>query len=172
MYTYDYYYSPYDVVQPRGEYSSAVAGGIAGLFAGAFAMIWIILLALSIVYLIGLWKMFKKANVDGWESLIPIHNTVVELQLGGIKSYWVFLTFIPFVNLIIYCWKSIRLAKAYGKDVGFGIGLILLPWIFVPILGFGTAQYVGIQDNSNMNQNNNTSNVNQDGSFNTNSSEQ
>ena len=28
------------------------------------------------------------------------------------------------------------------EGIGFGIGLIFLPFIFLPILGFGDAQYV------------------------------
>ena len=35
------------------------------------------------------------------------------------------------------------LTKAFGKGVGFAVGLILLPFIFMPVLGFGDAQYVG-----------------------------
>ena len=44
-------------------------------------------------------------------------------------------------------WRSVKedvdLAKSFGKGVGFGIGLILLPIIFFPILGFGSATYQG-----------------------------
>ena len=50
---------------------------------------------------------------------------------------------IPFVNLIIAIILLIDLAKSFGKGVGFGIGLLLLPFIFFPILGFGSAQYQG-----------------------------
>ena len=35
----------------------------------------------------------------------------------------------------------VELAKKFGQGVGFAIGLILLPFIFFPILGFGSAQY-------------------------------
>jgi hypothetical protein len=41
--------------------------------------------------------------------------------------------------VIIY----IDLAKSFGKDVVWGIGMILLPFIFIPLLGFGDAKYVG-----------------------------
>ena len=34
-------------------------------------------------------------------------------------------------------------AKSFGKGTGFAIGLLLLPIIFFPILGFGSAQYQG-----------------------------
>ena len=34
-----------------------------------------------------------------------------------------------------------KLAKAFGQSTGFAVGLILLPLVFQPILGFGKAQY-------------------------------
>jgi hypothetical protein len=37
----------------------------------------------------------------------------------------------------------VALAAKFGKGVGFAIGLIFLPFIFYPILGFGDAQYSG-----------------------------
>jgi hypothetical protein len=49
---------------------------------------------------------------------------------------------VNFVVLIILC---IDLAKAFGKGAGFAVGLILLSFIFVPILGYGNAQYTAIQ---------------------------
>ena len=50
---------------------------------------------------------------------------------------------IPFVKFIIAIILLIDLAKSFGKGVGFGIGLLLLPFIFFPILGFGSAKYQG-----------------------------
>jgi hypothetical protein len=47
------------------------------------------------------------------------------------------------VNIVILIILSNDLAKSFGKGVGFTIGLILLGFIFSPILGFGSAQYVG-----------------------------
>jgi hypothetical protein len=51
--------------------------------------------------------------------------------------------FIPFVNFIILIILSIDMAKSFGKGVGFGLGLAFLGFIFLPILGFGSAQYQG-----------------------------
>ena len=50
---------------------------------------------------------------------------------------------IPFVNFIVWIILCIDVAKSFGKGAGFGIGLLLLPIIFFPILGFGSAQYQG-----------------------------
>ena len=38
-----------------------------------------------------------------------------------------------------------KLAKAFGQGVGFGFGLLFLNPIFVAILGFGNAEYIGPQ---------------------------
>jgi hypothetical protein len=35
------------------------------------------------------------------------------------------------------------LAKSYGKTIGFAVGLILPPFVFIPLLGFGQAGYLG-----------------------------
>jgi hypothetical protein len=35
------------------------------------------------------------------------------------------------------------LAKAFGKDTGFGFGLLFLSFIFLPILALGDAEYQG-----------------------------
>jgi hypothetical protein len=68
---------------------------------------------------------------------------IVVLEICGRPGWWFFLLMIPFVNLVIYVIASLDLAKSFGKGPGFGIGLCLLPCIFVPILGFGSAQYQG-----------------------------
>jgi hypothetical protein len=47
------------------------------------------------------------------------------------------------VVLVIGIIINLDLAKSFGKSVGFAIGLILLSFIFVPILGFGSAEYAG-----------------------------
>jgi hypothetical protein len=48
---------------------------------------------------------------------------------------------IPFVNFIIIILLYLQLAKAFGKDTGFGLGLVFLPIIFLPMLAFGKSQY-------------------------------
>ena len=35
------------------------------------------------------------------------------------------------------------ISKSFGKDEGFTVGLVLLGIIFWPILGFGSAKYLG-----------------------------
>jgi len=92
------------------------------------------ILLITIPQLIGLWKVFEKAGQPGWHSLIPYLNSCVVARITHDPWWW---GLIPFLNLVPF----FKLAKAFGKSDGFGIGLILLSPIFVPILGFSNAQY-------------------------------
>ena len=106
---------------------------------------WLIVLYLAIVVLMiaSIWKVFTKAGKPGWAAIIPIYNIVVLLEIVGKPIWWIILMLIPFVNIIIQIIVTHQLSKSFGKDVGFTIGLIFLGFIFFPILGFGSAKYVG-----------------------------
>lgn len=138
-----YYRTPSTATVTSSAASASAAQGFLGFLATVSVTFWLICIALSVVAIIGKWKMYKKAGVDGWESLIAGHNFIVEMKLGGIPTYWYFLIFVPFGIIAISCWKQMELAKSFGKSTGFGIGLILLNPIFTAILGFGKAQYLG-----------------------------
>ena len=109
----------------------------------ALALIILIYIAIILLLIISQWKIFTKANKPGWASLIPIYNGLVLLQIVGKPWWWLLLFLIPFVNLIFAIWMTNLLSKSFGKDEGFTIGLILLPIIFYPILGLGSAKYSG-----------------------------
>ncbi len=167
MYSSSYYdYSPYTSYSTH-SYGNSANLATAGLAIGGFMIfIWILSLVLIVIKLIGLWKVFSKAGHAGWESLIGGHNIFVELEMAGIKGYWFFLLFVPIANIVVTFWKDIELAKSFGKGTGFGVGMALLPWIFIPILGFGKSEYMGptyheANYNTNMNNNQNyNSNMN------------
>lgn len=96
-----------------------------------------------IVSVIALWKVFNKAGEPGWTAFIPIVNAYKMCKIADGNGWKCLLYLIPIVNIVYYVLVNIRMAKAYGKGTGFGIGLIFLNVIFVYILAFGSAQYVG-----------------------------
>jgi hypothetical protein len=53
------------------------------------------------------------------------------------------LLLIPGVNVTIGIILVFDLAKSFGKGAGFALGLLFLNLIFMLILGFGDARYVG-----------------------------
>ena len=75
--------------------------------------------------------------------LIPIFNLYLICKIAGRPGWWVILFLIPIVSLVIAIILAIDIARCFGRGVGTAIGLILLPMIFYPILGFGSAQYEG-----------------------------
>ena len=111
-----------------------------GLFSGVFL---IVILVIVVFIIASLWKVFTKAGEPGWAAIIPIYNTIVMLKIVGRPLWWLVLMLIPLVSLVIGIIVCIDLAKSFGKGAGFGIGIILLGFIFVPILAFGDARYVG-----------------------------
>lgn len=129
---YDYYdYSDYDVI--------SILTGLMSL-----AVIWVIALLLMALMIVVMWILFKKAGKPGWAAVVPFYDqyTLYEITWG---NGWRFLMLlIPIYNIILMILTYIRLAKAFGKDEGYAVGLIFLPHVFVPMLAFGSAAYHGV----------------------------
>jgi hypothetical protein len=144
-------YSTYDY----GTTSQAEATGVLALFAGLGIVMWIICLAVMVVAIIGMWKLFTKAGKEGWKSIIPIYNVYTLCEIIGVSPWWILISFvcgiIPILGWIVLpvvaVYFGILVAKstanAFGKDTGFAVGLYFLAPIFYCILGFGKAKYEG-----------------------------
>jgi hypothetical protein len=100
-------------------------------------------LLIALLVIVAMWKVFTKAGRPGWAAIIPIYNMYVWCKIVGRPGWWVILMLIPLVNIIVGIVVCIDMAKSFGKGAGFGIGIALLGIIFLPILGFGSAQYQG-----------------------------
>ncbi len=136
------------LAQASGNEAAATIAGLIAFFA-AFALVFI---AIAVVTLIGMWKVFTKAGHPGWAVLIPIYNLILLLRIAGLAWYWVFtplIVLIPFLGTIAYLvwvvWVHHRISTRFGQGVGFTIGLTLLSPIFWLILGFGSSKYLAEQ---------------------------
>jgi hypothetical protein len=98
-------------------------------------------LALVIAVVASMWKTFEKAGQPGWGVLIPIYNAYLMTQIARKPGWWTILMLVPFINIVFQAIVSIAMAENFEKNWAFGIGLMLLPFIFYPILGFGEAVY-------------------------------
>jgi len=103
----------------------------------------IIYIAVVVFEIAALWQVFAKADKPGWAAIIPFYNYYVLLKVVGRPGWWLILYFIPIVNIVVWIIVAIDLAKSFAKSTGFGVGLIFLAFIFIPILGFGPATYAG-----------------------------
>jgi hypothetical protein len=128
-----------------------------GFFAAMAGVMAIISLAVYVLVAIGLWKVFQKAGKPGWAGIVPIYNIYVMTEIVG-RPMWFFIAMvagivlgmIPILGflfglaaLVLWFMLVLDLARSFGKDAGFAVGMFFLSFIFIPILGFGDAKYIG-----------------------------
>lgn len=115
--------------------AAALAGGaVVGLVAGLLGYV---------VGALGLMGVFAKAGKPGWAAFVPVYNVIVLLQVVGRPLWWFLLLLVPGVNVValIVIWHD--LSKSFGHDVGFTVGLVLVPVVFTWILWLGSSTYRG-----------------------------
>jgi len=98
-------------------------------------------LALLGLVIVAMWKVFEKAGQPGWASIVPLYNLYILIKIAGRQWWWFLLMLVPLVNFVICAIISIDIARKFGKEAGFGVGLFILPFIFYPMLGFGQDTY-------------------------------
>ncbi len=108
------------------------------LFAGVGGAV--VLLFLLIIIIAG-WKIFEKAGKPGWAVIVPIYNILVWAEIAKKPMWWGLLTLIPYVGIVWSIWLTNLVSKGFGKGVGYTLGMIFLPFIFLPMLAWGDAKY-------------------------------
>jgi hypothetical protein len=98
-------------------------------------------LAVVLLMIASMWKVFVKAGQPGWAALVPIYNVLILLKITGKPAWWLALFCVPVANFVVIILVVIALAKSFGKGTGFGLGILFLGFVFYPILGFGSAEY-------------------------------
>ncbi len=104
----------------------------------------IVFLLFALVPIAGMWLVFKKAGEPGWAAIIPIYNFYVLLRITD-NPWWYLLViiFVPLIGQLLSLKVVYDLAQVFGKGILYTLGLIFLPFVFFPLLGFGDAQYQG-----------------------------
>ena len=98
-----------------------------GLLAGFGVVAYLIAMACCIVLIVAAWKIFTKAGEAGWKALIPAYNTYLLFKIVWGNGWLFLLSCIPVVNFVVLIIHNLKFAKAFGKGVGFAIGMMLLP---------------------------------------------
>ena len=117
-----------------------------------------IILITYILSVIGLWGMFQKTDRPGWHALIPIYNTYILCIITGVSPWWLALSIIsdlvaglvPILSILasvisIYfgVLLAVSVARSFGKEDIYAIGIYFLPFIFYMIIGLGDSKYLG-----------------------------
>jgi magnesium-transporting ATPase (P-type) len=109
----------------------------------ALIYIYTVLVALVIFIIASEWKVFVKAGRPGWAAIIPIYNIWVLFEIVDFPGWWAVFAIIPFLNIAVVIVELIayfKLGKLFNKSNLFSVCIILFPFIFIPILGFGSSQ--------------------------------
>lgn len=115
-------------------------------FGKALAIIGILVsISCSILMIIGMWTIFKKANKPGWHALIPFLNMYDILDMGGINGLYFLLCFIPIVGwgilMVLEIIALLRISKAFGKTGAYEILFVLFTPIMFTIYGLNKDTY-------------------------------
>jgi len=106
----------------------------------------VVYLAIAVLGIVAMWKIFEKAGEPGWAAIIPFYNLYVLFKITWGNGWKFLFLLIPIANVVFLIITMVKLAKAFGKSGGFAVGLIFLSVIFYCILAFGDAQYLGVPE--------------------------
>lgn len=126
---------------------------------------------ISVILIVANWRIYEKAGEHGWWSLIPVLGGHVAYKIawhpfffwlnsacllgvevlnymqldGGVSMPYIAVTTVVLWigSLVLSIVYNVRLSKVFGHGIGFAVGLIFLPIIFIPILAFGRSEYEG-----------------------------
>lgn len=74
----------------------------------------IFFLVIQVIHFIGTWKLYIRAGKKTWEAAVPIYNGVVLMQIINRPKWWIFLLFIPIVNLLMFPVIWIETIRTFG----------------------------------------------------------
>jgi hypothetical protein len=118
-------------------------GGAAQMGGGIPIFLSLMILAVCLLIIVAQWKIFQRAGQAGWKSLIPFYNMYILMEIAGKPGWWMFLLLVPLVGVVILLLAMLSLAKKFRRSELFGVGIFLLPMIFLPVLAFGGSEYEG-----------------------------
>ena len=113
-----------------------------------------IAMLLTILLVAGLCKLVEKADEPWWSQLVPFYNAYVLAKItfgNGWFFLYPLLGLIPIfggiIVLVLMIFQYYRLAKAFGMGILTTIGLIFVPFIMIPFMGFSPSVYfTGVDD--------------------------
>jgi hypothetical protein len=115
----------------QSDGGGSAAAALPGLIIGIFAIVC-------------LWRVFGKAGEPGWYAIIPIWNAIVMLKIAGKPWWWIFLFFIPILNIVLFVMAMLGFGRAFGKGGAFSFFLLFCFQIIgIAIIAFDSSRYVG-----------------------------
>lgn len=133
-----------------------------------FGIVFVALIVICcVLIIIAMWKIFEKANLPGYYAVIPVYNvyvlfklvwnefnfyfsvvllilsTILDLVFEEIPNVFILVVSltISIVSLIHTIELCNRISHSFNHKVGYTIGLLFLPAVFLLILGLKSDEY-------------------------------
>lgn len=115
----------------------------------------------------GKWKVYGKLGMPGWYSIIPVYadyKLCERVHRGDETRTFLMAYLIVLICSWVFCWVDTvgallalaqlvmniivlkDLSRAFGKETGYTIGLVIFGFVFWTLLGFGASEPVNSGD--------------------------
>lgn len=101
----------------------------------------VLVVLVEALLLAGLWRTLVKAGEPGWGALVPGYNLYLYIKIACLPWLWLLYCLIPFVNLVFPLIVFAKICESFSLHVGYASGLLFLPFIFFPVIGFGRYKF-------------------------------
>jgi signal peptidase I len=71
-------------------------------------------LAVQVIHFLGTWHLYQKAGRQAWEAAVPIYNAIVLTKIIRCPWWYVFVLFIPVVNVLMAMVFWVETIRAFG----------------------------------------------------------
>ncbi len=131
------------------QYKNEIKAMVEELGFGYPSNILYVIIAIAIVIfiltIVVMWKIFVKAGIKGWKSLIPFYNYYCLSKIAFNKGWLFILLLITPINIVFMLILSYKLAKRFGKSTAFAVCSILFPYITMQIIAFDNSKYISYE---------------------------
>jgi hypothetical protein len=101
----------------------------------------LLVIAIELLVFSGAWQILEKAGKPGWGILVPGYNLFLLVSIADLHWTWILFCLIPGVNIFVLFYIFVKICKHFGQGYGYAVGIFFLPFIFLPLLGFGQKRY-------------------------------
>jgi hypothetical protein len=134
------------MLDPYDSYTSneQVVASLLAIAGISLALLCAVLVVDYFLTAIPLSALFRRTGIASWKAWIPFYSRYTWLRLGGQNGNWAWAALLPYGGIVtrVFLYLGMhRTGIAFGRDVGFLVLGILLPWVWLFTLGFGRDVY-------------------------------
>lgn len=132
-----------------------------------FVFLFVLTIFIGILPIAGKWKVYGKLGMPGWYSIIPVYadyKLCERVHRGDETRTFLIAYLIVLICSWVFCWVDTvgvllalaqlvmniivlnDLSRAFGKETGYTIGLVIFGFVFWTMLGFGASEPVDSGD--------------------------